>query len=128
MNAKQIYAEFLCALGRALKANAKVGEALAAYRPIYNKLSAESQYDVRLEVGGIIGAAFGCKVNEATYRGEKTISFEGKRKEDARNAMRYYFPAVSDSRGNNKVDAVKALLTRYNKLTAAEKRRFLASI
>ena len=32
------------------------------------------------------------------------------------------------SAGNNKTDAVKALLTRYTKLTPAEKRRFLASV
>lgn len=125
---KQLVA-FINALRVALNANKKAGEALAAYRPIYNKLAPEAQFAARLEIAGVVGAAYQCKVKEATYRGEKTIAFEGKRKEDARNTMRYYFPALSDSRGsNNSVDPVKSLLTRYGKLTAAQQRRFLASI
>jgi hypothetical protein len=123
------FALFLAALRAALVANRKAGEALAAFRPIYNRAKPEQQFEYRLKVAGVVATAYQCKVKEATYRGEKTISFEGKRKEDARNTMRYYFPALNDSRGSsNKVDPVKALLTRYGKLTAAEKRRFLASI
>lgn len=42
------------------------------------------------------------------------------------------FPSVdlprANKSANNKTDAVKSLVTRYTKLTPAEKRRFLASI
>ena len=123
------FASFISALRLALKANRLAGEALAKFRPTYNRLAPEAQYQVRLQVGGIIAKAFECEAHEATYRGEKTIGFDGERKNDARNAMRYYFPTKSDSRGSsNKVDPVKALLNKYNALTGAEKRRFLASI
>ena len=123
------FASFLDALLIPLNANRKAGEALAKLRPIYNRASPEQQFVYRFAVAKVVGAAYQCKVNEATYRGEKTIGFEGKRKDDARNAMRYYFPTKSDSRGSsNKVDPVKSLLNKYNALTGAEKRRFLASI
>jgi hypothetical protein len=38
------------------------------------------------------------------------------------------FESAPSTSKNHKTDAVKALLTRYTKLTPAEKRRFLASI
>jgi len=123
------YAKFLASLRTALTANQKAGEALAEYRPIYNKLSPETQFVVRLEVAGEIADAFECEVRESVYRGEKTIAFDGDRKSDARNALRYYFPVKSDSRGsNNKADPVADLLKKFNALSAGEKRRFLKAI
>ena len=123
-------AAFIKALRLALKANQKAGEALAVYRPVYNKLSPEDQFEARLEVAGVVGASFECEAVETVHRGVKTIAFRGKRNEDARNTMRYYFPTKNDSRGrgNNNADPVKSLLRSYGKLTAAQKRRFLASI
>ena len=49
---------------------------------------------------------------------------------EALKAFKPYFPAIGDNRGkaSNKVDAVKALLTSYGKLSTAEKRRFLSAI
>ena len=38
------------------------------------------------------------------------------------------FESTPSTSGSKKVDAVKALLTRYTNLTPSEKRRFLASI
>jgi hypothetical protein len=123
------YAKFLASLRTALTANQKAGEALAEYRPIYNRLAPESQFVVRLEVAGEIADAFECEVRESVYRGEKTIAFDGDRKSDARNALRYYFPVKSDSRGsNNKADPVADLLKKFNALSAGEKRRFLKAI
>jgi len=120
---------FIRDLGLALAANRKVGESLLAFRAVYNKSGAEAQFTYRMKTAEVIAASYGCEARRSSYNGEATIAFDGERKGDARNAMRYYFPAKSDSRGsNNKADAVKALLTRYTKLTAAEKRRFLASI
>lgn len=120
---------FLSAVRDALVANHKAGEALKAFKPIYNKLGAEKQFDCRMQTAQLIAESYGCEARRSSYNGEATIAFDGERKNDARNALRYYFPAKGDSRGsNNKVDAVKALLTRYTKLSAAEKRRFLASI
>ena len=121
---------FLSAVRLALVANRKAGEALAAFKPIYNKLGAEKQFDCRMQTAQVVAAAFECEARRSSYNGEATIAFDGERKGDARNMMRYYFPAQGDSRGkgNNKVDAVNKLLTSYGKLTAAEKRRFLASI
>lgn len=121
---------FLSAVRDALVANRKAGEALKAFKPIYNKLGAEKQFDCRMQTAQLIAESYGCEARRSSYNGEATIAFDGERKNDARNAMRYYFPAKGDSRGkgNNKVDAVKKLLTSYGKLTAAEKRRFLASI
>ena len=120
---------FIRDLRIALTANRRVGESLLAFKAIYNKSGAEAQFEYRMQTAQVIASSYGCKARRSSYDGEATIAFDGERKGDARNAMRYYFPAKSDSRGsNNKVDAVKALLTRYTKLTAAEKRRFLASI
>ena len=121
---------FLSALRLALTHNQRVGESLKAFKPIYNKLGAEAQFDCRMQVAEIIASAYDCTARRSSYNGEATIAFDGERKVDARNAMRYYFPAQGDSRGkgNNKADAVKSLLTSYAKLTTAEKRRFLASI
>lgn len=126
---------FLSSVRDALAANARAGEALRVFKPIYNKSSAEKQFEYRMQTAQLIAESYSteespCEARRSSYNGEATIAFDGKRKNDARNAMRYYFPAQGDSRGkgNNKVDAVKALLTRYTKLSAAEKRRFLASI
>lgn len=121
---------FLSSVRLALIANRKAGEALEAFKPIYNKLGAEKQFECRMQTAQVIATSYGCEAREGVYDGKKVVAFDGERKVDARNAMRYYFPAQGDSRGkgNNKVDAVKALLTRYTKLSAAEKRRFLASI
>lgn len=126
---------FLSAVRDALVANRKAGEALKAFKPIYNKLGAEKQFDCRMQTAQIIAESYSteespCEARRSSYKGEATIAFDGERKNDARNALRYYFPAKGDSRGkgNNKVDAVKKLLTSYGKLSAAEKRRFLASI
>jgi len=121
---------FLSSVRLALIANRQAGEALAAFKPIYNKLGAEKQFECRIQTGQLIAESYGCEAREGVYKGEKVVAFDGERKVDARNAMRYYFPAKGDSRGkgNNKADAVKSLLTSYAKLTAAEKRRFLASI
>lgn len=121
---------FLSAVRDALAANAMAGEALKAFKPIYNKLGAEKQFDCRMQTAQLIAESYGCEAREGVYDGKKVVAFDGERKNDARNAMRYYFPAKGDSRGkgNNKVDAVKKLLTSYGKLSAAEKRRFLASI
>lgn len=127
------FTSFIVALRKALTANRKAGEALAAYRPHYNKLTPDAQYSVRFKVAGIIADAFECEVRESSYRGEKTIAFDGARKGDARNALRYYFPTASDSRGKgnataNKTDPVTALLEKFKALSAGERRRFLASI
>ena len=123
------FKSFLSDLRIALTANRKVGESLLAFKAVYNKSGAEAQFEYRMQTAQVIATSYGCEARRSSYNGEATIAFDGERKGDARNAMRYYFPAKSDSRGgNNKVDAVKSLLTRYTKLTAAEKRRFLASI
>lgn len=121
---------FIRDLRLALAANRRVGESLLAFKAIYNKSGAEAQFEYRMQTAQVIAASYGCEARRSSYNGEATIAFDGERKGDARNAMRYYFPAKSDSRGksNNKVDAVNKLLTSYAKLTAAEKRRFLASI
>jgi hypothetical protein len=121
---------FLRDLRDALEANRKVGESLLAFKAIYNKSGADKQFEYRMQTAQIIAESYGCKARRSSYDGEATIAFDGKRKGDARNAMRYYFPAKGDSRGkgNNKADAVKSLLASYAKLSTAEKRRFLASI
>lgn len=121
---------FLSALQLALVANGDAGEALKAFKPIYNKLGAEAQFDCRMQVAEIIASAYDCTARRSSYNGEATIAFDGENKGNARAQLRYYFPAIGDNRGkaSNKADAVKSLLTSYAKLTAAEKRRFLASI
>lgn len=120
---------FLSDLRIALGANRKVGESLLAFKPIYNKSSAEKQFEYRMKTAEVIAAAFGCEAREGVYDGKRVVAFDGERKVDARNAMRYYFPAQGDSRGkSNKADPLKAAIAAYNKLTTAQKRRFLASI
>ena len=120
---------FLSALRIALTANRKVGEALLAFKPTYNKLGAEAQFDCRMQAAELIAEAYGCTARRATYDGKATIAFDGEGKVNARAQLRYYFPAIGDNRGkSNKADAVKALLTSYGKLSTAEKRRFLAAI
>ena len=121
---------FLSSVRLALIANRKAGEALEAFKPIYNKLGAEKQFDCRMQTGQLIAESYGCEAREGVYKGEKVVAFDGERKVDARNAMRYYFPAQGDSRGkgNNKADPLKAAITAYNKLTTAQKRRFLTSV
>ena len=121
---------FLSDLRIALAANRKVGESLFAFKVVYNKSSAEKQFEYRMQTAQVIATSYGCEARRSSYNGEATIAFDGERKNDARNALRYYFPAKGDSRGkgNNKVDAVEKLLTSYGKLTTAQKRRFMASI
>jgi len=120
---------FLSALRIALTANRKVGESLKAFKPIYNRLGAEAQFDCRMQVAEIIASAYDCTARRSAYNGEATIAFDGEGKVNARAQLRYYFPAIGDNRGkSNKADAVKSLLTSYGKLSTAEKRRFLAAI
>ena len=122
---------FLSALRIALTANRKVGEALLAFKPTYNKLGPEAQFDCRMQAAELIAEAYGCTARRATYDGEATIAFDGEKqdKENARAQLRYYFPAIGDNRGkSNKADPLKAALTAYNKLTTAQKRRFLSAI
>jgi len=123
---------FLSALQLALVANGKAGEALKAFKPTYNKLGAEKQFECRMQVADIIASAHSCTARRSSYDGEATIAFDGEKKdkENARAQLRYYFPAIGDNRGksSNKVDAVKSLLTAYNKLTTAQKRRFLTAV
>jgi hypothetical protein len=123
---------FLSALQLALVANGKAGEALKAFKPTYNKLGAEKQFECRMQVADIIASAHSCTARRSSYDGEATIAFDGEKKdkENARAQLRYYFPTIGDNRGkaSNKVDAVKSLLTSYGKLSTAEKRRFLAAI
>ena len=120
---------FLSALRLALTHNQRVGESLKAFKPIYNKLGAEAQFDCRMQAAEIIASAYDCTARRSSYNGEATIAFDGENKGNARAQLRYYFPAIGDNRGkSNKVDAVKALLTSYGKLSTAEKRRFLSAI
>ena len=71
------------------------------------------------------------KYNTKPKQGQRGLTFE---KDTAPHAamvriLRNCFETVAKpSAGDNKTDAVKSLLTRYTKLTPAEKRRFLASI
>jgi len=123
---------FLSALRLALAANGKAGEALKAFKPIYNKLGAEKQFECRMQVADIIASAHNCTARRSSYDGEATVAFDGEKKdkENARAQLRYYFPTIGDNRGkaSNKADPLEAALTAYNKLTTAQKRRFLASI
>ena len=120
---------FLSALRLALAHNQRVGESLKAFKPIYNRLGAEAQFDCRMQVAEIIASAYDCTARRSAYNGEATIAFDGEGKVNARAQLRYYFPAIGDNRGkSNKADAVKSLLTSYGKLSTAEKRRFLAAI
>jgi hypothetical protein len=123
---------FLSALQLALVANGKAGEALKAFTPTYNKLGAEKQFECRMQVADIIASAHSCTARRSSYNGGATIAFDGEKKdkENARAQLRYYFPAIGDNRGkaSNKADPLKAALTAYNKLTTAQKRRFLTSV
>ena len=121
---------FLSALRLALTHNQRVGESLKAFKPIYNKLGAEAQFDCRMQVAEIIASAYDCTARRSSYNGEATIAFDGENKGNARAQLRYYFPAIGDNRGkaSNKADPLKAALTAYNKLTTAQKRRFLTSV
>jgi hypothetical protein len=125
MNQFNIY---LVAIGKALATNAKVGVALKAFKPIYDKATPEKQFEYRLAVGTLIGKHYECETRESVYRNEKTIAWDGDNKELARAAMKYYFPLKPRSASNNKVDPVADLLKKFNALSASEKRRFLKAI
>jgi hypothetical protein len=63
-------------------------------------------------------------------QGQRGLTFE---KDTAPHAamvriLRNCFESAPSTSKSNKTDAVKALLSRYTKLTPAEKRRFLASV
>ena len=122
------FTAFLLALGNALKANAKVGVALKAFKPIYDKSTPEKQFEYRLAVGTLIGKHYECKARESVYRSEKTIAWDGDNKELARAAMKYYFPLKPRKATDNKSDPVAELLKKFNALSAGEKRRFLKAI
>jgi hypothetical protein len=73
------------------------------------------------------------KYNCKPYEGQRGTTF--KQGSTARMAMNRVLnrifgdeTAPSKPKASNKVDPVKALVTRFSKLTAAEKRRFLASV
>jgi hypothetical protein len=119
---------YIVAVGKALEANAKVGVALKDFKPIYDKATPEKQFEYRLAVGTLIGKYYKCETRESVYRGEKTIAWDGDNKELARAAMKYYFPLKPKAVSNNKVDEVALLLKKFNELTSAQKRRFLASV
>ena len=119
---------YIVAVGKALETNAKVGVALKAFKPIYDKASPEKQFEYRLAVGTLIGKHYDCETRESVYRGEKTIAWDGDNKELARAAMKYYFPLKPRKASANKVDPVADLLKKFNDLTSAQKRRFLSAI
>ena len=119
---------YLVAIGKALATNAKVGVALKAFKPIYDKATPEKQFEYRLAVGTLIGKHYECETRESVYRGEKTVAWDGNDKELARAAMKYYFPLKPRSDSNNKSDPVAELLKKFNALSAGEKRRFLKAI
>jgi len=73
------------------------------------------------------------KYNCKPYEGQRGTTF--KQGSTARMAMNRVLDRIfggetapSKPKASNKVDPVKALVTRFSKLTAAEKRRFLASV
>ena len=73
------------------------------------------------------------KYNCKPYEGQRGTTF--KQGSTARMAMNRVLnrifgdeTAPSKPQASNKVDPVKSLVTRFSKLTAAEKRRFLASV
>jgi len=119
---------YIVAVGKALETNAKVGVALKAFKPIYDKATPEKQFEYRLAVGTLIGKYYECETRESVYRGEKTIAWDGDDKELARAAMKYYFPLKPRKVTDNKVDPVADLLKKFNALSASEKRRFLKAI
>ena len=119
---------YIVAVGKALESNAKVGVALKAFKPIYDKATPEKQFEYRLAVGTLIGKHYECETRESVYRGEKTIAWDGDDKELARAAMKYYFPLKPRKATDNKSDPVAELLKKFNALSAGEKRRFLKAI
>jgi len=119
---------YIVAVGEALKANAKVGTALKAFKPIYDKATPEKQFEYRLAVGKLIGKHYECKTRESVYRNEKTVAWDGDNKELARAAMKYYFPLKPRKATDDKTDPVADLLKKFNALSASEKRRFLKAI
>lgn len=73
------------------------------------------------------------KYNCKPYEGQRGLTF--KQGSTARMAMNRVLDRIfggetkpTTSKVSNKVDPVKSLVTRFSKLTAAEKRRFLASV
>jgi hypothetical protein len=73
------------------------------------------------------------KYNCKPYAGQRGMTF--KQGSTARMAMNRVLDRIfggetkpTAPKASNKVDPVKALVTRFGKLTAAEKRRFLASV
>ena len=73
------------------------------------------------------------KYNCKPYAGQRGMTF--KQGSTARMAMNRVLDRIfggetkpTEPKASNKVDPVKALVTRFGKLTAAEKRRFLASV
>ena len=119
---------YLVAIGKALATNAKVGVALKAFKPIYDKATPEKQFEYRLAVGKLIGKHYECKTRESVYRNEKTVAWDGDNKELARAAMKYYFPLKPRKATDDKTDPVADLLKKFNALSASEKRRFLKAI
>jgi hypothetical protein len=119
---------YLVAIGKALATNAKVGVALKAFKPIYDKATPEKQFEYRFAIALVIGKHYACETRESVYRSEKTIAWDGDNKELARAAMKYYFPLKPRSDSNNKSDPVAELLKKFNALSAGEKRRFLKAI
>lgn len=73
------------------------------------------------------------KYNCKAFKGQRGMTF--KQGSTARMAMNRVLDRIfggetkpTAPKVSNKVDAVKSLVTRFNKLTASEKRRFLASV
>lgn len=73
------------------------------------------------------------KYNCKPYEGQRGLTF--KQGSTARMAMNRVLDRIfggetkpSKPKASNKVDPVKSLVTRFSKLTASEKRRFLASV
>jgi hypothetical protein len=65
------------------------------------------------------------------YQGQRGMTFvkDSPAAQAVKRILNNCFETVKKaSTSNNKVDAVKALVTKYEALTAAEKRRFLAAI
>mgnify|MGYP000043854398 CR=1 FL=1 len=68
---------YIVAVGKALEANAKVGVALKAFKPVYDKSTPEKQFEYRLAIGILIGKHYECKARESVYRNEKTVACSG---------------------------------------------------
>lgn len=130
------FTTFRATVAKALQANAKVGQALAEFQPVYDAATGEQQAAWRLDIAGLIGKAYGCEVTQRNYGGKVTIGFKGERSESARSAMRYYFPVASDSAGQSarketakpKADPVDTALRAFSQLSAVQKKQFLAMV